>query len=176
MQKHIFVINGSGGVGKDEFVHMVSNILDEKLGGDWSRVINFSSIQGIKDIATKMGWNGIKDERNRGYLSKLKALADEWTDFTFKEMEKAVKAFEEDTYATDMFIHIREPENIKRAVDAFGARTILVTRAQVQAITSNPSDANVGNFDYDFEIRNDGTLDDLRILAADFVRTAILYR
>lgn len=59
MNKKIFIINGSGGVGKDAFVKLVSEELDGK-------VINFSSIDIIKEIAKSCGWEGGKSERERG--------------------------------------------------------------------------------------------------------------
>ena len=59
-----------------------------------------------------------------------------------------------------MFIHIREPEEIERAVDAFGAQTLLIKRANLDNIASNYSDANVDQYHYDFVIYN-ATLESL---------------
>ena len=53
-----------------------------------------------------------------------------------------------------MFIHIREPEEIERAVKAFGAKTLLVKREGLDNISSNYSDASVENYNYDFVIYN----------------------
>ena len=60
-----------------------------------------------------------------------------------------------------LFIHIREPEEIGRAVTAFGAKTLLMHREGHKDITSNYSDANVYNYTYDYVINNDGTLEEL---------------
>ena len=51
MNKKIFIINGSGGVGKDAFVKLVSEELDGK-------VINFSSKDIKKEKDKSCGWEG----------------------------------------------------------------------------------------------------------------------
>ena len=47
MNKQIFIINGSGGVGKDLFVKIVKEILD-KQSQLFPTVINFSSVDKVK--------------------------------------------------------------------------------------------------------------------------------
>jgi transcriptional regulator of NAD metabolism len=64
-----------------------------------------------------------------------------------------------------LFLHIREPEEIEKAVKKFeeyNAKTILVKRDSVKHITSNMADENVFNYDYDIVINNNGSLEDLR--------------
>ena len=61
----------------------------------------------------------------------------------------------------DVFlVDIREPEEIKRLVEATDAFTVFIENNNVPAITSNEADANVENYEYDFRIQNNGTLDD----------------
>ena len=58
IEKKVFIINGSGGVGKDTFVNMI---------GKHIKVLNYSSVKKIKEIAMQGGWNGGKTEKgNRG--------------------------------------------------------------------------------------------------------------
>lgn len=73
MNKQIFVINGSGGVGKDTFVELVSVELNDKLKR-FHTVVNFSSVDKVKEIAREIGWDGRKTEKDRKFLSDLKSL------------------------------------------------------------------------------------------------------
>ncbi len=67
-----------------------------------------------------------------------------------------------------MFIHIREPEEIERAKIFFNAKTLLIKRVGLQNIKTNYSDANVDNYNYDYEIENT-TLEDLDKQAELFI-------
>ena len=158
MDKQIIVINGTGGSGKDTFVEFVSK---------HAKTFNFSSVDKVKEIAKIIGWNGQKSEKDRKFLSDLKRLTTEYNDMSFKSIHEAILSF----YESDneiMFIHIREPEEIARAVSAFNAKTLLVKRIGLTNITSNYSDANVENYNYDYIIEND-TLESLHSQSIEFV-------
>lgn len=156
--KRIIVINGTGGCGKDTFVSFVSK---------YSKVYNFSSIDKVKEIATLIGWDGQKTEKDRKFLSDLKKLTTEYNDMAFNSIKDAINNFKNNDNEI-MFIHIREPEEIKRVVDTFGAKTLLIKRKNYEIITSNISDASVENYDYDYIIYND-TLDKLEEDAKKFI-------
>jgi len=173
LNKSIFIINGSGYVGKDTFVNLVSIELNNVLK-QFHTVINFSSIDKVKEIAKEIGWNGEKTERSRKFLSDLKILANEFCDMPFKSMKDKVKEFRKDEESVILFLHIREPEEIQRAVNEFGAKTVLVVRNSVKHITSNAADENVFNFNYDFVIDNNGTLEDLKQKARQFVESVTI--
>lgn len=68
-----------------------------------------------------------------------------------------------------IFLMIREPEEIERAVREFDALTVLVKRDQVEAITSNHADRDVELYDYDFTVYNYGSLYELQSTASSFV-------
>jgi nucleoside-triphosphatase THEP1 len=172
LDKHIFIINGSGGVGKDTFVELVSTELNDILK-KFHTVINFSSIDKVKEIAREIGWNGKKSEKDRKFLSDLKILTSEYCDMPFKSMKNKVAEFMNDEESIFLFLHIREPEEIARAVNEFGAKTILVTRDAVKHIVSNMADENVFNYNYDFVVNNSGTKEELNIKAKDFVQEVI---
>ena len=157
--KEIIIINGTGGSGKDSFVDFVSNYIS---------LVNFSSVDKVKEIARMIGWDGGKSEKDRKFLSDLKALTSEYNDMPFRSMSDVVDTFRTSEYDI-LFLHIREPENIRRASKAFGAKTLLVKRKGLDNITSNYSDANVDNYDYDFVIENNGGLNELELSAFDFV-------
>ena len=69
-----------------------------------------------------------------------------------------------------MFIHIRDIPEIRRMVKKYPCiKTLLVKNDRVKIITSNVADANVEEYNYDFIINNNGTLDELREKAREFV-------
>lgn len=158
MKKQIIVINGTGGSGKDTFVSFCSKHAD---------IMNFSSIDKVREIARLIGWNGEKTEKDRKFLSDLKKLTTDYNDMAFNSISDAVKQFENSDNEI-LFIHIREPEEIKRAVDTFGAKTLLVKRIGLSNIETNYSDANVDNYSYDYVIENT-TLEELENSALAFV-------
>lgn len=168
MIKQVFIINGSGGVGKDTFVNLA--ILNSpEFGG----IKNFSSVDKVKEIAKQIGWDGrSKTEKDRKFLSDLKLLCTDYNDMPFNSMQNKVKEFlDEDAFM--LFLHIREPEEIERAKIAFNAKTILVKRDSVEHITSNMADKNVFNYDYDIVVNNNGTFDDLEMKVVNFINDCI---
>ena len=159
LSKKVFIINGSGGVGKDTFCEYV---------GHYAKVKVISSIDLVKDYASKMGWNGSKTPRDRKFLSDLKDLLTKYNDYPFRDICQKVLWFKEDDNEF-LFIHIREPEEIDRAKREFNAHTILMVNDNVKGIYSNHADARVLEYNYDIVIDNSGTLKDLEIIAKDFV-------
>ena len=173
MEKQIYIINGSGGVGKDTFVELVSTHLND-LYKKFNTVINFSSVDKVKEIAKEIGWDGGKTEKDRKFLSDLKILTTKYCDMPFKSMSDMVDYFRSDECDAHMlFLHIREPNEIQRAKEKFNAKTILITRNSVKHITSNMADRNVFNYDYDLIINNDGSLDEFDTKANDFVKREV---
>ena len=167
MKKRIIVINGSGGKGKDTFIEFVSDELMKQKG---ETIINFSSVDRVKSMARIGGWDGGKSEKDRKFLSDLKDLLTEYNDRPYKDIEAKVNIFEKDSCpAKILFIHIREPKEIQRVVDNFGAKTLLVKNNNIPDIITNNGDSNVYNYNYDLVIDNNGKLDDLYISAQVFV-------
>lgn len=177
--KQVFIINGSGGVGKDSFVKLVGKAMDiwYSLYGEQNRetihglftpcgcdidpynfVWNYSSVHKVKDIAQCYGgWRGGKTEKDRKFLSDLKLLFTDYNDMPFESMKEVVKEFKKDKDAMILFLHIREPEEIARARREFNAITVLVTRNSVPQIHSNMADNNVLKYKYDITINNSGS-------------------
>ena len=153
MGKHIFVINGTGGAGKDTFVKFVSGYVPS---------VNFSSVDKVKEIAAVIGWTGTKTEKDRKFLSDLKQLAADYCDMPFKSMERKAEEFYKDNNKF-LFLHIREPHEIN-------AKTVLITREAAGIITSNHSDRDVSCYGYDFTIENNGTLEELNKKAGEFAK------
>lgn len=173
LNKQIFIINGSGGVGKDTFVELVSIELNDRLKR-FHTVVNFSSVDRVKEIAREIGWDGRKTEKNRKFLSDLKTLCSSYYDMPFQSMKNKMKEFMKSEDGQVLFLHIREPKEIKRAVDEFMAKSVLVIRDSVTCILSNESDKNVYDYKYDFVIDNNGTIEELREKAKQFINDILI--
>lgn len=160
--KYIFIINGSGGVGKDTFVELVS---------EYVNTMNYSSVDKVKHIAKMCGWNGKKSEKDRKFLSDLKLLTSEYCNMPFEDMVEKINEFNSSD-CRFLFLHIREPEEIEKmklfAQKNNFVKTILITRDSVKKITTNMADKNVSNYNYDITINNDGSIDDLKEQAISF--------
>ena len=152
-----YIINGRAGAGKDTFVYFCQNHAGNKV------ILNISTVDFVKRIATLCGWTGEKDEKNRRFLSDLKDLLSRWNDVPFKEILKTIEHYKENSLGADLifFIHCREPEEIKRLRDFLGAKTIFIKRDTMPQVTSNHADKNVENFEYDIYIENNGTVEEL---------------
>lgn len=151
MNKQVFIINGSGGCGKDTFVSLVADI---------TYTTNFSSVDKIKEIARSAGWDGGKTEKDRKFLSDLKLLFTDYNDLPLNSMKDKYEEFL-NSNSNFLFLHIREPEEIEKAKKIFNAKTILIKRDSVKHITSNMADANVFNYDYDIVVNNDEGIEEL---------------
>ena len=162
----IFVVNGAPGCGKTTFEHYARTYMLEH---GYICMI-YSTIDFVKEIAHKCGWDGTKTPENRKFLSDLKKLLTDWDDVPFKKLEERLEDFEMTLVRYECspadgvaFIDCREPEEIKRICETFGAKSILVLGREVdmEALNSNKSDKEVFNYDYDITIDNSGNLDDL---------------
>lgn len=171
----IFIINGAAGSGKDTFVELC-----RKFTGD-AFLLNISTVDKVKEIATACGWDGTKTPENRKFLSDLKALLTDWADVPLNDMIQKIEKFKRgfEIYDTSddraiIFIHCREPEEIRKLVKALDARTLLIRRSAAENITaSNQSDAGVFDYEYDIHINNNGSLAELERTAEVFIKSTI---
>lgn len=171
MTKQVFIINGSGGVGKDTFVNLIQINFESKY---MYLVMNFSSVDKVKKVAKLIGWDGkSKTEKDRKFLSDLKLLCTEYNDMPFNSMCEIVEEFDKSKFRQMLFLHIREPEEVERAKKTFNAKTILIKRDSVEHITSNMSDKYIYNYTYDIVINNNGTKEELEKKAIEFIEDFI---
>ena len=154
MKKLVIVINGSGGVGKDTICDLAAKHF---------KVRNISSVDPIKEIASMCGWRGEKTDKARKFLSDLKMLTVKYNDFP----TNWAKAQFENFLTTDeelLFVHIREPEEIRKYVNATGgkAKALLIRGGERTRHTAygNASDDGVENYDYDYYFVNDKPLEE----------------
>ena len=160
MNKKIIIINGTGRSGKDTFVSYCS---------EYKKVLNVSTVDKAKEAAKILvGWDGTKDDKSRKLLVDLKRLSIDYNDYPTKYIASRVEEFNNSDYEL-MFIHIRESEEIDKAKKLFNAKTLLITNPNIELITSNDSDAKVNEYNYDYKVLNDGTLEDLKTKAGDFI-------
>ena len=154
MKKAVLVINGQGGVGKDALCEIAEKHF---------KVKNISSITPIKEIATLCGWDGKKDDRSRKFLADLKQLSVEYNDYPTLW---AAKRYEEFLLSDEqiMFVHIREPEEIRKFVEKTDgkAKTLLVRAGEriKRGAYGNAADDLVENYSYDLYFMNDKTLEE----------------
>lgn len=140
----------------------------------------FSSIQPVKEIAERCGWNGTKTEKDRKFLSDLKQLLIDYNDYPYNEVvhyiEMQRRWFENRDYDTDrlvFFIDVREPNEINKLRKKYGADAILIKRAGLLLNTFENEGDKEENFNerfYDMVITNDGTLDQLEAQAREFMK------
>lgn len=151
-KKVIIVINGAGGVGKDTLI----NFIAEK-----HPIYNASAIAPIKQAALQLGWDEGKTLKDRKFLSDLKMLVTEYNDCSLNYLLDEVHRF----CLTDhdiMFVHIREPKEIEKFVDAVRPLrlfcppvvTLLVMRNTGTSRYGNEADDGVGGYEYDFVFDN----------------------
>ena len=165
-----FIINGRPRSGKDTFV----NFCLEELGA-FGKLI--STVDFVKKIATECGWDGTKDLKNRKFLSDLKDLLTNWGDVPYKKTLQEIDMFKFDLDCWNVsdkgvvFIMCREPKEIERFERELNAKSLLIRRASVEfEQQSNHADSEVLNHKYDYIIENNGTVDELKEKAKEFLK------
>ena len=163
--KKVFITSGVGRSGKDTFCEFV---------GKYTLTHKCSIVDLPKEAAKVLGWDGGKTEKDRKFLSDIMDLSTEYNDSPFRDVLSIVADFKNNLIEDEvLFIDMRDPKDIARAVETFGAETILIRNPNVEKIESNHADANVEDYDYDYIIENDGTLEQLDAMARLFVRDII---
>ena len=130
-----------------------------------------STIDYVKEVAELLGWDGEKTPENRRFLSDLKDTLTRWRDVPYQRIKNSIDTYKESS--TDLlFIDCREPEEIARFVNDYGALTILVQRGEFELL-GNHADDNVMNYQYDVVIDNNRGLDELMQEATIFEETFV---
>ena len=167
--KKVFILNGVGTSGKGVFVDFVNKYIP---------TLKYSIVDLPKEAAKVLGWDGGKTEKDRRFLSDIMDLSTDYNDAPFKDVLSLVSDFKNSKDFAEyevLIIDMRDPKDIARAVETFGAETILIDNPNVGKIESNHADANVENYKYDYIIKNDGTLEQLDNTAKLFVRDIICW-
>ena len=167
----IYIVNGAPGCGKTTFENLCQELVK------YRAVDIYSTIDFVKDVAKYCGWNGEKTPENRKFLSDLKRLLTEWDNVPYKDtvrfVEHSIQSFRDHDYRDNeyaIFLDCREPEEITKLKVALSAKTILIRRESSEQIsTSNASDRDVLDYEYDVVIDNNGSLDDLKTKVLNFL-------
>lgn len=165
----IIIINGQGGVGKDTFVgYCVKAHEDTK---------SISLVNEIRYLAQIVGWTGDKTKKDRKFLNDLKKLTTEYNNFPFESVALNIsnilekyKETEKSTKELIIFIHAREPEDVRYLVNKYNAETLLIRKSGLAKKYGNPADDKVFDIDYDYIIYNDSTEEELKIEAEKFIK------
>ena len=171
----VAVINGACGAGKSEFERLCKEqcgFLKSVPGFTHEKKLSvdiISSIDFVKEVATMCGWDGTKTLENRKFLSDLKALLTEWNNVPYKILEARAKSLPS-TYDWLMLVDCREPAEIQKLKEGLNATTVLIRRESVESNeTSNSSDANVMNYNYDLTIDNNSDIINLENEVKKFI-------
>ena len=162
------IVGGFPRSGKSTFVSYCREILGENY------TLDISTVDLVKSLAIKAGWDGTKTPKNRKFLSDLKQLLIEWNDVPYKDVIKTAqnKREELDTYGIThtlyVFIQCREPEEIQKFVDRVGAHTVFISREDHE-IPTNESDITTYKYDYETTIFNNGDLTQLKSSAQSYI-------
>ena len=179
----VVIINGKPQSGKDTFCKYVQGYCDDD---ESANTLIISSVDPLKEMLTQLGWDGTKTDKIRDMLMDMKQLwvqnQDGPTMFLFNNILEFHKACTgEDNI---VFVHIREPEEIKKLVNALtgfesmgiDVISLLVIRESGEDTPNQPAEtrrsddeALINSYEYDVTINNDEDLIKLQELAAEFV-------
>lgn len=179
----VVIINGKPQSGKDTFCKYAQGYCDDD---ESANTLIISSVDPLKEMLTQLGWDGTKTDKIRDMLMDMKQLwvqnQDGPTMFLFNNILEFHKACTgEDNI---VFVHIREPEEIKKLVNALtgfesmgiDVISLLVIRRGGEDTPNQPAEtrrsddeALINSYEYDVTINNDEDLIKLQELAAEFV-------
>lgn len=174
----VFIINGSGGSGKDTFCNYIQKLAVKK--DPLYHVESIYTSTPAKQKAKEMGWKGDKLPMDRRFLSDIKDMLDYWSNATYYYIRQCFDAFYVSNYynsgyKTIYFIHAREAKDIIW-IKSFCSnkeipcKSILVKRPNTSK-KGNHADDNVEQYAaYDYTIINDGTLEEFKKKAQDFFK------
>ena len=179
----VVIINGKPQSGKDTFCKYAQGYCDDD---ESANTLIISSVDPLKEMLTQLGCDGTKTDKIRDMLMDMKQLwiqnQDGPTMFLFNNILEFHKACTgEDNI---VFVHIREPEEIKKLVNALtgfesmgiDVISLLVIRKGGEDTPNQPAEtrrsddeALINSYEYDVSINNDEYLIKLQELAAEFV-------
>ena len=140
-----------------------------------------STIDFVKEIAKKCGWDGTKTESNREFLHRLKEVLTDWNDVPNKKVVEEIKLLAKDppNKKNIFFVDIREKKNIERfsqLCKSYGFECFKVLVKRSSCTTNEPQEIidEVNSVNYDTVIYNDYGLDELRAISKNFINVSLL--
>lgn len=164
-EEHLFLINDfivTHNTTFEDYFSTVANICE-------NTVYKTSMVRAVKNIAQMCGWQGGKSDKDRKFLADLKTLLDDYNNFAFESVVNDILKAEKEHYEY-IFVDAREPNDIDKIKEiGLNCYAILIKRKETtEKFYGNDADDNVMNYNYDYIIENNGTLDDLRASAETF--------
>ena len=161
----VIIINGYPESGKDTFVKLVQKAVGENIS-----VSEIWSSTPAKTALQELGWNGEdKTPEVRKALAYLMDLSEAMFNGSARYIQREVKLRSIWGRKNNIiFIHCREPKNIRTYKTLLAAKTLLIRR-DIPRIFSNERDSGVENYAYDYYIDNNGSLENLETEAKKFV-------
>ncbi len=165
------VINGFPRSGKDTFVQFCNDVTPSNI-----LIPMISSVASVKQAALLLGWDGEKDAKGRNFLSNLKDMSTDNYDGPMKSMIRMLEHFKERSDVIGFFA-IREPAEIAKFKLQFPkCVTVFIVRpGKDDSLPGNHADNNVQDYDYDYVVDNNGSLENLmneaKIFISHFVET-----
>lgn len=166
----IFILNGQGKSGKDTFYNII-NQYDQALY-NCIRTAKTSMIDRTKEIAKRCGWTGGKELKDREFLFNLKQLLTKYNDLPYMTIKSEVEYYKNSLNLPFVFIDAREVKDIERLCTDFPCITILIKRGDSK-VFNNQADDNVFDYQYDYVIENDGSLEDFKDTCHTFWNTIL---
>lgn len=163
----VVFLNGDARSGKDTVAAMMAEQLEAR---GW-KAEAVSSIEPVRAMLTLAGIDvTAKTEKDRFLLSEIGDRVEEHSNFrsdfcveTYIDGERAARQ-EDKPYA--LILHTREPETIHKIAFKLRHENVethtLFVAGRGTPISSNKADSKVRNMDYDMELLNDASLEDLR--------------
>jgi len=157
----VLIMNGPAESGKGTVAKCLGELFNFK-------ITEYSSIDYVKDVASKkFGWDGEKDVAGRNLLAAIKQAMIAYNDLPTKKVIVVIE--EAIMFGIDILIvDIREPDEIEKLVEyctqaelTCHTCRIINTKAENEAEVSGLSltgDRLYGEYDYDINLRNNGTL------------------
>lgn len=180
----VIIINGKPRSGKDTAIKYLRQYCRNN---ECAETHHHSSIEYVKNILRKLGWDGNKDEESRNMLSALKRYWVDNCDGALKDCMEFIMSFARGDDDNDhvILIQIREPEEIRKLVDALlpigkayniNTTTLFIDRPDNTEPCTNDSDKNVGDYNYESTIINNGSLDHLEEMCYTYIENLLCIR
>lgn len=178
----VFIVNGLPRAGKDTLVDMACDALIK----NGEEAYAFSSIDPIREILRK-GEIDIsrKTPADRKLMATIGDALEEYSGFRSRGCIDFVQAYQrtfytapgEDPRRLTVFLFIREPDIIAKVKEALEDGDATVWKVFVESnraeAPTNRTDAGIGTAaDYDYLVRNNGTLQELRQEALSLISLA----
>jgi len=166
LKKYIIILNGTAKSGKTTFAKLCKKY--------FYCTYNISTITPIKN-ALKCMFVDIdkKDDRTRKLMSDLKDTMTNFNECSKIFVQKEIERLNKLGMVYILFVDAREPEEIKWFKDNIQAKTLLIRNKNIKILETNHADKNIENFNYDYIINNDESLEEMEVKAKDFLKNIL---